>query len=328
MNHMQHLFSSPSLNLNPITNTLSSTSLDSESSMRTVAPEASSKLSKEIERKKKSNSKKASKDVKSLDESKGELEYVITPEVIINLKQEFLDKPYESLGGRKRSKSESEALGEELFPLVPRIEGKCNMYVSRMRLSSDPTGIDRITAENGATRRIHDEDEVQADAEQEHTERVIIRHFPLASSGLDIAMKIRCVDISLNLIQQYSDLKNKINAASFSVLSTIKADTENGSVPSTTSVKGTGTFSVPAPVPVPVPAIVPVSPPLDASLPQAVCQLLVHLTRDRLIRDHLEGCGGVHRLITCIPPFEGKNSLIPNITTANIFSISLLPLLL
>ena len=325
MNHMQHLFSSPSLNLTPVTNTLSSTSLDSESSMRTVAPEASSKLSKEIERKKKSNSKKASKDVKSLDESKGELEYVITPEVIINLKQEFLDKPYESLGGRKRSKSESEALGEELFPLVPRIEGKCNMYVSRMRLSSDPTGIDRITAENGATRRIHDEDEVQADAEQEHTERVIIRHFPLASSGLDIAMKIRCVDISLNLIQQYSDLKNKINAASFSVLSSIKADTDNGSVPSTTSVKGTGTFS--APVPVPVPAIVPVSPPFDASLPQAVCQLLVHLTRDRLIRDHFEGCGGVHRLITCIPPFEGKNSVIPNITLKS-FPIPLLPLLL
>ena len=312
MNHMQHLFSSPNLNLTPVLvpNTLSSTSLDSDSSMKTVAPVVPSKLSKEIERKKKSNLKKVPKEVKNLDEMKGEIEYIIAPEVLINLKKEFLDKTYESLGGRKRTASECEASGEEIFPLIPRSEGMCNMYVSRMRTPSDPPGVDRTTADNGAPRSIlrgaHEEDEaeVETEVEKEHVERAIIRHFPLASSGLDIAMKIKCVDISLNLIQQYSDLKNKINAASLSALNSMEVDSDSkvhGSVPSTTSVTQTGT------VPVPVPSIVPVSPILDASLPQAVCQLLVHLTRDRLVRDHLEGCGGVHRLITCIPPFEGKN---------------------
>ena len=45
---------------------------------------------------------------------------------------------------------------------------------------------------------------------------------------------------------------------------------------------------------------------LDSSLPQAVCQLLAHVTRDKDVRDYFENCGGVHRLITTIPSFEGE----------------------
>lgn len=107
---------------------------------------------------------------------------------------------------------------------------------------------------------------------------------PLAVCGLSAAKKERCADICLRLLRQYSDYKHKIDAQT-----TLRAMHKEKA----------------APTPSPATPALPTPIPIDSSLPQAAVQLLVHVTRDRDVRMHFERSGGVHALISTIPPFEG-----------------------
>ena len=107
---------------------------------------------------------------------------------------------------------------------------------------------------------------------------------PLAACGLSTAKKARCADICLRLIRQYSDYKHKIDAqTTFRAMSKEKA----------TPTPSPSSPALPSPIPI------------DSSLPQAAVQLLVHVTRDKEVTAHFERSGGVHALISTIPPFEG-----------------------
>ena len=325
MNHMQYLFSTST----PTSSSTSSSSTSSSSSSSSSSdPETStttevdpSTSGDDIEGIKIGGLKPSAEESNSDSDSNGELKYVITPEVIISLKKEFVDKTPRSLLGKKRTAEECEKAGEEIFPMMPTSMGISNTYVSRMRTPSDPLITEFPKAANGfprvVVRGVHGEDEEEegegeVGGEKEGVACPIGRHLPLASSALSTAMKIRCADLSLNLIQQHSSLRNRAGAKSFSQLTAIPSNPDDltvavpGSCADASpapSLTGTGTAAAP------IPAALSLSHPLDVSLSQAVCQLLVHLTRDKLVRDHLEGVGGVHRLITSIPPFDGKNCI-------------------
>ena len=145
--------------------------------------------------------------------------------------------------------------------------------------------------------------------EGDEKEQEIPLILPLALSGLTTAMKIRCADLCLHLLQQFSDLKNSVDTDRDG--RTLRGHTENSegevTVPLTVITLSSThpALSSDPPTPTPTAPASPLPVPLDASLPQAVCQLLAHITRDSGVRDHFESIGGVHQLITTIPPFEG-----------------------
>jgi hypothetical protein len=125
---------------------------------------------------------------------------------------------------------------------------------------------------------------------------------PLVVSCLDIAMKKRCVDISFSLIEKISN-ERKSKALTENIKSGLDGITFAPiTVPMETAIPSDASS---APVPAPAVEAVKLIPnPID-TVPQAACQLLIHVLREEEIRLHFKGLGGAHRIMTSIPPFEG-----------------------
>ena len=233
----------------------------------------------------------------------GEEDYTISSELIQAIKEQYLEKRETSscqngFKKRKFEEGEDEEDSEEKAAVVT--------FTPSVHFSFPSSSlIQKINAAKRENSRRNDEiDKEMQREEREREEKEVpltISRLPLAASGLCTATKKRCADLCLRLIRQFSDYKNKVDSAA-------AAHSLNRSkeLLRTTSVPLPATSSTtPATAPTTAPEPVADSNPLDASLPQAACQLLVHITRDREVRDHFESAGGVHRLIATIPPFEG-----------------------
>jgi hypothetical protein len=226
-----------------------------------------------------------------------EEDYTITAELIQAIKEQYLEKREGSgwpngYKKRKFEEGEDEQDSEEKAAVVT--------FTPSVHFSFPSSSlIQKINAAKRENSRRNDEIDKEKEKEREEKEKeekevpLIASRLPLAQCGMSTATKKRCADLCLRLIRQFSDYKTKVDSVATShILSRCKVQT-----PSTTA-------PLPAAATAPEPAADPN--PLDASLPQAACQLLVHITRDREVRDHFESAGGVHQLIATIPPFEGQ----------------------
>ena len=228
-----------------------------------------------------------------------EEDYTISAELIQAIKEQYLEKRESpswpnGLKKRKFEEGEDEEDGEEKAAVVT--------FTPSVHFSFPSSSlIQKINAAKRENSRRNDEIDKEKEKEREEKEReekevpLIASRLPLAQCGMSSATKNRCADLCLRLIRQFSDYKAKVDSAAAShCLSRSKVQ-----APPTTA-------STTAPLPANVPEPAADLNPLDASLPQAACQLLVHITRDREVRDHFESVGGVHQLIVTIPPFEGQ----------------------
>ena len=294
-------------------------------------------------------------------------EYVISPDVIQNIKAEFIEKKepgeitYPSSGRKRKGIENTSIYPYEMYQAFVNntntITGSLNesaeeseSQVGHPIIDSGNGGMDLVqipepgsahtnTSESEKTSKSKKDKEKWERRESKESKEIKeinimsqLCALPLAFSGLDLKMKKRCADLSLKLLQQYSNLKNKIDndkllklsATTTTSISTststsiLESDPQSMIIDTNTvpeSINGTNTATTTAPPVTTTDATTPVPPTstpqrgtmdLDSSLPQAVCQLLAHVTRDKDVRDYFENCGGVHRLITTIPSFEGE----------------------
>ena len=225
-----------------------------------------------------------------------EEDYIISSSLIQELREQFLEKK-QTLNRQTNIKRKVDDIVDD-DEGVNREDGSLVTFTPGAKPSFSSTNlIHKINAaqrENAKRKKEIDlEDEEKRIKEKEKEIPTLSARLPLAACGLSTATKKRCSDLCLRLIQQFSDIKNRADAEAISRLIVHSTET---SYPS----------AVPANASVPTPdSVIDANLPLDASLPQAACQLLIHVTRDCDVRDHFDSMGGVRQLLTTIPPFDG-----------------------
>ena len=233
---------------------------------------------------------------------KEEEDYIIPSSLIQEIRGQFLEKKQIFSRPTSMKRKFDDSIDDDEG--VDRDDGSLVTFTPGEKPSFSSTSlIHKINAaqrENAKRRKELDlEDEVDRIKEKEEEKEkekekeipVMSAKLPLAACGLSTATKKRCSDLCLRLIQQYSDVKNRADAEAISRL--VAHSTETTDPSATSAIAPTPDSPVDA------------SQQLDASLPQAACQLLIHVTRDCDVRDHFEGMGGVRQLLTTIPPFDG-----------------------
>ena len=240
------------------------------------------------------------KSAEEIPEPKGKLavkedeDYIIPSSLILEIREQFLEKKQTfSRPSSSKRKIEDTAVDEDELIIDP---GEVMTYTPGAKPSFTTTSlmhtISAAQKENLKRKKALDllcEEERIREKEKENP--TLSSRLPLAACGLSTTTKKRCSDLCLRLIQQYSDVKNKADAEAISRVTAHGTETTDPSAvtASTPTPEGLSDSNLQ----------------LDASLPQAACQLLIHVTRDSEVRDHFEAMGGVRQLLTTIPPFDG-----------------------
>lgn len=240
------------------------------------------------------------KSAEEIPEPKGKLavkedeDYIIPSSLILEIREQFLEKKQTfSRPSSSKRKIEDTAVDEDELIIDP---GEVTTYTPGAKPSFTTTSlmhtISAAQRENLKRKKALDllcEEERIREKEKENP--TLTSRLPLAACGLSTATKKRCSDLCLRLIQQYSDVKNKADAEAISRVTAHGTET-------TDPLAVTASASTPE-------GLSDSNLQIDASLPQAACQLLIHVTRDSEVRDHFEAMGGVRQLLTTIPPFDG-----------------------
>jgi hypothetical protein len=244
----------------------------------------------------------------------GEEDYIIPSSLIQEIREQFLEKKQTFNRPTNIKRKVDDIIDDDEG--VNRDDGSLVTFTPGAKPSFSSTSlIHKINAaqrENAKRKKEIDlEDEEERMKEKEKELPTLSARLPLAACGLSTATKKRCSDLCLRLIQQFSDVKNKADAEAISKLIAHSTETSDPSV-------------VPASASVPTPdSVIDATLPLDASLPQAACQLLIHVTRDCDVRDHFDSMGGVRQLLTTIPPFDGTYGTLFMISTDLFIAVSL-----
>ena len=228
--------------------------------------------------------------------AKEDEEYIIPSSLILEIREQFLEKKqiFNRPSSIKRKIDDNADDDDELI-IDP---GEVMTYTPGAKPSFTTTSlmhtISAAQRENLKRKKELDlQDEEDRIKEKEKESPTLSTRLPLAACGLSTATKKRCSDLCLRLIQQYSDIKSKADAEAISRIIAHGTDTTDSSAV-------TASVSTPTPE-----GLSDSNLQLDASLPQAACQLLIHVTRDSEVRDHFDSMGGVRQLLTTIPPFDG-----------------------